>query len=32
VRRWTAPWAATAYRILVDPDGRPSKLKRARRF
>jgi hypothetical protein len=25
-------WAAPAYRILIDPDGRPSKLKRARHF
>jgi phosphatidylserine/phosphatidylglycerophosphate/cardiolipin synthase-like enzyme len=32
VRPWTAWWAAPAYRILVDPDGRPSRLKRARHF
>jgi len=29
---WTARWAAPAYRILIDPDGRPSKLRRGRRF
>jgi phosphatidylserine/phosphatidylglycerophosphate/cardiolipin synthase-like enzyme len=32
VRPWAAWWAAPAYRILVDPDGRPGKLKRARQF
>jgi phosphatidylserine/phosphatidylglycerophosphate/cardiolipin synthase-like enzyme len=32
VRPWTARWAAPAYRILIDPDGRPTKLKRARHF
>jgi hypothetical protein len=25
-------WAAPLYRTLVDPDGRPRDLKRARRF
>jgi phosphatidylserine/phosphatidylglycerophosphate/cardiolipin synthase-like enzyme len=25
-------WAAPAYRLLVDPDGRPAELKRAGRF
>jgi phosphatidylserine/phosphatidylglycerophosphate/cardiolipin synthase-like enzyme len=32
VHPWTAWWAAPAYRLLIDPDGRPSKLKRAGRF
>jgi phosphatidylserine/phosphatidylglycerophosphate/cardiolipin synthase-like enzyme len=32
VRAWSAWWAAPAYRMLVDPDGRPLRLKRARRF
>jgi len=32
VRPWKASWAAPVYRILVDPDGRPSKLKRGGRF
>ena len=29
---WERPWAKPLYRLLVDPDGRPRDLKRARVF
>jgi hypothetical protein len=29
---WERPWATALYRLLVDPDGRPRDLKRARDF
>jgi len=32
VRPWAAWWAAPVYRTLVDPDGRPRRLRRAGRF
>jgi phosphatidylserine/phosphatidylglycerophosphate/cardiolipin synthase-like enzyme len=30
--RWTRAWTAPLYRFLVDPDGRPADLRRARTF
>ena len=32
VRPWAAWWAWPAYRLIVDPDGRPFELRRARTF
>jgi phosphatidylserine/phosphatidylglycerophosphate/cardiolipin synthase-like enzyme len=32
VRWWAAWWATPAYRLAVDPDGRPRRLRRSRRF
>ena len=32
VRWWERPWARPLYRVLVDPDGRPRDLKRAKAF
>ena len=32
VSPWTRPWAESAYRLFVDPDGRPRELKRTNRF
>lgn len=32
VKWWERPWAGPLYRLLVDPDGRPRDLKRARKF
>jgi hypothetical protein len=32
VRWWESWWAGPLYRTLVDPDGRPKKLKRTRAY
>jgi phosphatidylserine/phosphatidylglycerophosphate/cardiolipin synthase-like enzyme len=32
VPRWASWWAGPAYRLVVDPDGRPLRLRLARRF
>jgi phosphatidylserine/phosphatidylglycerophosphate/cardiolipin synthase-like enzyme len=32
VQPWAAWWAGPVYRTLVDPDGRPRRLRRAGRF
>jgi phosphatidylserine/phosphatidylglycerophosphate/cardiolipin synthase-like enzyme len=32
VKAWAAWWAGPVYRVLVDPDGRPRRLRRAGRF
>jgi phosphatidylserine/phosphatidylglycerophosphate/cardiolipin synthase-like enzyme len=32
VQPWAAWWAAPVYKFLVDPDGRPRRLRRAGRF
>jgi phosphatidylserine/phosphatidylglycerophosphate/cardiolipin synthase-like enzyme len=32
VRPWAAWWASPVYKLLVDPDGRPRRLRRAGRF
>jgi phosphatidylserine/phosphatidylglycerophosphate/cardiolipin synthase-like enzyme len=32
VKPWAAWWAAPLYRLVVDPDGRPRRLRRAGRF
>jgi phosphatidylserine/phosphatidylglycerophosphate/cardiolipin synthase-like enzyme len=32
VRAWAAWWAMPVYKLLVDPDGRPRRLRRASRF
>jgi phosphatidylserine/phosphatidylglycerophosphate/cardiolipin synthase-like enzyme len=32
VPRWASWWARPAYRLVVDPDGRPLRLRLARRF
>jgi phosphatidylserine/phosphatidylglycerophosphate/cardiolipin synthase-like enzyme len=32
VKPWAAWWAGPVYRALVDPDGRPRRLRRAGRF
>jgi hypothetical protein len=32
VQPWAAWWAGPVYRALVDPDGRPRRLRRAGRF
>jgi phosphatidylserine/phosphatidylglycerophosphate/cardiolipin synthase-like enzyme len=32
VRPWAAWWATPVYRLVVDPDGRPRRLRRAGRF
>lgn len=32
VPRWARWWAAPAYRLIVDPDGRPAHMRRAGRF
>ena len=32
VRPWAAWWALPAYRLIVDPDGRPFELRRAHEF
>jgi phosphatidylserine/phosphatidylglycerophosphate/cardiolipin synthase-like enzyme len=32
VRGWAAWWAWPVYRTLIDPDGRPWRLRRAKRF
>jgi hypothetical protein len=32
VRPWAAWWAWPLYKTVVDPDGRPWRLRRARRF
>jgi hypothetical protein len=32
VQPWAAWWAGPVYRLLVDPDGRPRRLRRSGRF